>query len=47
MEMTILVSDRGREINYMLYVIMILLIQIITLLAFLTICIVGGSDDYE
>ena len=31
----------------MLYVIMILLIQIITLLAFLTICIVGGSDDYK
>ena len=31
----------------MLYVIMILLIQTITLLAFLTICIVGGSDDYE
>ena len=31
----------------MLYVIIILLIQIITLLAFLTICIVGGSDDYE
>ena len=30
----------------MLYVIMILLIQIITLLAFLTICIVGGND-YE
>ena len=32
---------------YMIYVIMILLIQIITLLAFLTICIVGGSNDYE
>ena len=31
----------------MLYVIMILLIQIITLLGFLAICIVGGSDDYE
>ena len=31
----------------MLYVIMYLLIQTITLLAFLTICIVGGSDDYE
>ena len=31
----------------MLYVIMILLIQTITLLEFLTICIVGGSDDYE
>ena len=31
----------------MLYVIIILLIQVITLLAFLTICIVGGSDDYE
>ena len=31
----------------MLYVIMILLIQIITLLAFLTICIVGGSEDNE
>ena len=30
----------------MLYVIL-LLIQIITLLAFLTICIVGGSDDYD
>ena len=30
----------------MLYVIMYLLIQIITLLAFLTICIVGGND-YE
>ena len=27
----------------MLYVILILLIQIITLLAFLTICIVGGA----
>ena len=26
---------------------LILLIQIITLLAFLTIFIVGGSDDYE
>ena len=33
--------------NSMIYVIMILLIQIITLLAFLTICIVGGSNDYE
>ena len=31
----------------MLLAIMILLIQVITLLAFLTICIVGGSDDYE
>ena len=31
----------------MIYVIMTLLIQIIILLAFLTICIVGGSDDYE
>ena len=31
----------------MLYVFMILLIQVITLLLFLTICIVGGSDDYE
>ena len=31
----------------MLYVILILLIQIITLLAFLAICIVGGSNDYE
>ena len=31
----------------MLSVIIILLNQIITLLAFLTICIVGGSDDYE
>ena len=31
----------------MIYVVMILLIQVITLLAFLTICIVGGSDDYE
>ena len=31
----------------MLLAVMILLIQIITLLAFLTICIVGGSDDYE
>ena len=31
----------------MLLAIMILLIQIITLLAFLTICIVGASDDYE
>ena len=31
----------------MLYVIMILLIQIITLLAFLTICIVGSDNDYE
>ena len=31
----------------MLYVFMILLIQVITLLAFLTICIVGGSNDYE
>ena len=31
----------------MLYVVMILLIQVITLLAFLTICIVGSSDDYE
>ena len=31
----------------MLYVIMILLIQVITLLAFLTICIVGGSDNYD
>ena len=31
----------------MLYVGMILLIQVITLLAFLTICIVGSSDDYE
>ena len=31
----------------MIYVILIFLIQIITLLAFLTICIVGGSDDYE
>ena len=29
----------------MLYVILILLIQVITLLAFLTICIVGGSDE--
>ena len=47
MEKTILVSDRGREIYYMIYVIMVLLIQIITLLEFLTICIVGGSDDYE
>ena len=31
----------------MLYAILILLIQLITLLAFLTICIVGGSNDYE
>ena len=31
----------------MLYVIMTLLIQVIILLAFLTICIVGASDDYE
>ena len=31
----------------MLYAIMILLIQIIILLAFLTICIVGGGNDYE
>ena len=31
----------------MIYVILFLLIQIITLLAFLTICIVGGSNDYE
>ena len=31
----------------MLLAIMILLIQTITLLAFLTICIIGGSDDYE
>ena len=31
----------------MLYVVMILLIQVITLLAFLTICIVGGGNDYE
>ena len=31
----------------MLLAIMILLIQTITLLAFLTLCIVGGSDDYE
>ena len=31
----------------MLCAIIILLIQIITLLAFLIICIVGGSDDYE
>ena len=31
----------------MLYVIMVLLVQTITLLAFLSICIVGGSNDYE
>ena len=31
----------------MLCAIMILLIQVITLLSFLTICIVGGSNDYE
>ena len=31
----------------MLYVIMILLIQIITLLAFLTICIEGCSNENE
>ena len=31
----------------MIYVVMVLLIQTITLLAFLTICIVGGSNDNE
>ena len=31
----------------MLCAILILLIQIITLLAYLTICIVGGSNDNE
>ena len=31
----------------MLCAIIILLFQIIILLAFLTICIVGGSNDYE
>ena len=31
----------------MIYAIIILLFQIITLLAFLTICIVGGSNDYD
>ena len=31
----------------MLYVIDNVSFQIITLLAFLTICIVGGSNDYE
>ena len=30
----------------MMYVIMFLLAQIVTLLLFLILCMVGGSDDY-
>lgn len=31
----------------MTYVIMFLLAQIVTLLMFLILCMVGGSDDYD
>ena len=41
------VKELNWEVIYMLCAIMILLFQIIILLAFLTICIVGGSNDYE